>query len=150
MDNAETLNEIAIIEPTTGELIDPRDMPKIAEAISRIRMVKQQLNDAITELTRAVADESKRVGTRTIYAGPSTIELTADHETQWDPEELLKLLDVGLPADRYEALVTQVVTTKVDAKVARQLAAANDAYKAIIERAQTQAPKTPYVRIKRS
>jgi len=52
-----------------------------------------------------------------------------------------------LPQDRYEQLVTEVVTHKVDARVAKQLAGSNPAYAAIIERARRVDPKPWSVKV---
>ena len=50
-------------------------------------------------------------------------------------------------SERWDALVTTVVTEKVDGRVAAQIAKANPEYAAIIYRAQSRKPKRPTIRI---
>jgi len=49
----------------------------------------------------------------------------------------LKLLDAGLPEARYDALVKQEITHKVNANEAKRIGGTNPQYAEIIERAKT-------------
>lgn len=136
-----------LIVPGTGALIDLEDAPQVAQALRDVRDYEQQLRYAKTALTEALVAESSRQGTKTLRLGTLTASVSADTELAWDVTELVKLLDAGLPAERYADLVSETVTYKVNSSVAKQIEAANPAYAAIIERARSRVPKTPYVRV---
>lgn len=140
--------EIEIINPITGELIDIRETAKVADVVEQLRDVQNSARDAIGAITRALIEESQRVGTKTFAAGKVAIVLSADSEIQWDVTELIKLRDAGLPEERYADLVEEVVSYKVNGAVARSIASANDAYAEIIEKARVKVPKKQYVSIK--
>jgi hypothetical protein len=145
---AETAREL--VQPFTGELIQPGDVPKLAETIDELRALRQRANDAIAAFTQAVVDESRRQGTKTLTADGWTVKLSADSEPGWDVTVLTELLDAGLPESRYRDLVAEIISYKVDANVARQIAGASDVYAEIIGRASSRIPKNPYASVTRS
>ena len=137
-----------ILHPLTGELVRSDDLPAVAAAIDALRVYRNQINEAIHAFTAAAVAESRRLGTKTITAGALTLEISADSEVEWDLDVLARLRALGLPDDRYEALVRPTVTYKVDGRVARQLEGASDTYAEVIQRARIRIPKQQYVRIK--
>jgi hypothetical protein len=139
-----------LVQPFTGELIAAGDVPKLAETIDELRALRQRANDAIAAFTQAVADESRRQGTKTLTADGWTVKLSPDSEPGWDVSVLTELLAAGLPEERYHALVTEVVSYKVDANVARQLEGASEVYAEIVGRARSRVPKNPYASVTRS
>jgi hypothetical protein len=139
-----------MVEPVTGVVVDVTHMSAVAESLERLREVKNQINDAIGYLTDAVIAESRNQGTKTLNAGAVTLELSTGYEIEWDVGMLDRELSAaGLPPERLADVVVPQFTWKVNAAVARQLAAANDTYKTIIEAAQTRIPKPQYVKVKR-
>lgn len=138
-----------ILLPFTGEVIERTDLPAVSKALSEIRDLEQALKQAKRWLTDALIEESERVGGRTFHFGDLKVELTSDHETSWDVTELIKLRDAGLPEERYDQLVTEITTYKIDGRVAKSIASANAAYAEIIERAKVKTPKTVYANVSR-
>lgn len=136
-----------LLQPFTGEVIPAGDVPKLAEALDQLRDLKHRLNLATQQFTDALVAESRRQGTKTLTAAGWEIKLSADSTVEWDVSVLTELLDAGLPQDRYDQLVTAVVTYKVDGRIVRQLEAASPEYKAIIERARTRVPKRVYATV---
>ena len=137
-----------LLNPVTGELVPTSDLGKVAEALDTLRAARAALSDATAAFTEVIVAESKRQGTKTLTAAGVRLEVSADSEIQWDVEELLKLRDLGLPEDRYTALVTMVVSYKVNGSVARQIEGASPEYAAVVDRARVRVPKRPYVSVK--
>lgn len=137
-----------LLNPMTGELVNVHDLPRLAEVIEALREHRQQVNDTMAAFTEAVAAESRRQGTRTLAAGDWVLELSADSAIEWDVPALFALENAGLPRERMNELVRSEITYKVDGRVARQLAGASPAYKAIIEAATVRVPRRQYVTVK--
>ncbi len=138
-----------VLNPVTGELIPAEDVNGVAEAVKGLRQLSQQIRDAIADATTILVAESKRQGTKTLALQDVTVEIRGGTETVWDIEALQHQMDsLGLPAERMEALIKTDVTYKVDARVAKQLAGANEDYAAVLESAKTTVEKPYYVRVK--
>lgn len=136
-----------LVLPGTGQIVNLDDAAEVARALSSLRDWKRHADGARAVLEAALVEESARQGTKTLHLGAVTASVSADTELTWDITELVKLLDAGLPAERYQALVGETVTYKVNAAVAKQIAGANPAYAVIVAAAQTRTPKRQYVRI---
>jgi hypothetical protein len=134
--------------PQTGEVLDLTDAPAVGRALRDVRRLKQQLDEARRILEDALVEESRRVGTKTLHLGSVLAIVYGGEKVEWDVEELWKLRDAGLPEERLTALIKTEVTYKVDAAVARQIAAANPDYRAIIERARLVVPASWRVSVK--
>lgn len=137
-----------LLNPFTGELVPSTDIARVAATLDDLREIRQKLNDAVAVFTEAVIAESRRVGSKTLTAGAVKLELSADSTIEWDVEELLKLRDLGLPEARYDELVQQTVSFKVNGSVARQLEGASEEYAAVINNARVRLPKKQYVTVK--
>lgn len=145
-------NEIAtrpaVPDLRTGELVDLLEAPeRIPEILEQLRERRRLLNEWTAAVTETVAELARIGGTKTLNLGGRKVSLTGDSEVSWDVLELQKLLDAGLPQDRYDTLVTEEVSYKVNASVAKQIAAANPRYKEIVERARTVLPKRGSVKL---
>lgn len=134
-----------LLQPLTGELVRADDVAGLAEALEQLREHKRVVDAVIAEFTEAALEQSRVHGTKTLHAGGFTLKMSADTETEYDPEVLDGLLAAGLPHDRFAALVTTTITRKVNAAVAKQLEAANPKYARIIQRARSVVPKRQYV-----
>ena len=117
--------------------------------LTEIRDLESQLREAKAALTDALAAEFSRRGTKTLELNGMKASLSGGSEVIWDIEVLDELRDLGLPEDRMDALVTTEVTHKVNASVAKAIAAANPNYAEVIERAKNVIPKAVYVTVKR-
>jgi len=148
-------DEIEAVEPAGTELVVAGvgtlvhlDRPEeVAQALADIRRLEAQLRAVKSELGIALAAEGARQGTKTMRFGGLTVKLKSDKRIVWDVEELSKLLDAGLPQERYDELVSTEVTYKVSAAEAKRIAGANDGYAAIIERARTEHEPTVSVAV---
>jgi hypothetical protein len=145
-----TSTELAhqIVHPLTGELIPTKELRKVADAIEDVRLLEARLRDAKAELTEVLAEHARRIGTKTFSVEGRTVIVSPDKELKWDVDELVKLLELGLPEETYDRLVTAVVTYKVNAAVANQIASANEEYAEIIARAKSYEPKRQYVSLR--
>ncbi len=138
-----------VLNPVTGELIPAEDVNGVAEAVKGLRQLSQQIRDAIADATVILVAESKRQGTKTLALQHVTVEIRGGIETVWDEDALHDGLEaLGLPRERLEALIVPTITYKVDARVAKQLAGANEDYAAVLESAKTIVEKPYYVRVK--
>jgi hypothetical protein len=137
-----------ILNPFTGELVPTGDLARVAATLDDLRGIRQKLNDAVAAFTEAVIVESRRQGTRTLTAGGVRLEVSADNTIEWDVEELLKLRDLGLPETRYNELVQQTISFKVNGSVARQLEGASEEYAKVIDRARVRVPRKQYVSLR--
>lgn len=140
---------VALVVPTTGEVVSRDDPAGCLRVLSEIRDLESRLKELKGALTQAIAEEFKRQGSKTIDLGEIRAELRGGSEVVWDVEILEELRAAGLPDARMDALVTTEVTYKVNARLAKQIAAANEEYAEIIERAQTTIPKSVYVVVKK-
>lgn len=134
----------------SGEIVDLDDAVQCARALSEIRTLEQNLRELKTELTQAIVAEGRRQGTKTIQVDDGlNAVLSGGTETHWDIETLEQLLVVGLPQDRYDALVRTEISFKVNEREALRIGGANPEYARIIAAAKTQYDKPVYVSFKR-
>lgn len=138
-----------VLDPFTGELVDVSDPQVAAEFLDALRGSKDAIDRVIRTVTDIITSEFQRQGSKTIAAGRWELELSPSVTYQWDEEELQKLLDAGLPEERYQDLVQTTVSVKVRQNVAKQLESSNDEYAAIIEQARTRVEGAPRVNVKR-
>lgn len=102
----------------------------------------------VKDCESVLLDESRRQGTKTLHLTHGTAEITGGAALEWDLGTLLDLKELGLPDDRYDQLVVATTTYKVDARVAKQLEAANPEYAAVIGRARHYVEKPWRVTLK--
>jgi hypothetical protein len=146
--NEELALPAAITVPGVGTLVRINNLDEVTQALQDVRTLEGQLRDAKAVLTAAVVQESQRQGTKTLTAAGVTVTVSPDTEIVWDMTVLPELLDAGLPPDRYNDLVEEVVTYKVNGTEARKLEGANPVYAAIIGRARVRQPKRQYATVK--
>ncbi len=138
-----------VLNPVTGELIPAEDVNGVAEAVKGLRALNAQIRDAIADATVILVEESRRQGTKTLALQDVTVEIRGGTETVWDEDKLHDDLEaLGLPKERLRALIVPYLTYKVDARVAKQLAGANEDYAKVIESAKSTVEKPFYVRVK--
>ncbi len=138
-----------VLNPVTGELIPASDVNGVAEAVKGLRALNAQIRDAIADATSILVDESRRQGTKTLALQDVTVEIRGGTETVWDTEKLSDGLEAaGCPIERIREVIKVEVAYKVDARVAKQLASANEDYAAVLESAKTTVEKPYYVRVK--
>jgi hypothetical protein len=136
-----------IVDVRTGELL-PATPENASRALQAIREMEGLLRDAKALATAVLVDEARRQGTKTLRVGGRTVTVKESREIVWDMEQLEKLRDLGLPESRWAELVTEVLSYKVSAQVAKELSGANPEYAEIIERARTDYVRTSYASVK--
>jgi hypothetical protein len=137
----------ALVDLRTGEIV-PATPSKAVELLGVARTMRAQILDLVKDCEAVLLEESRRQGTKTLHLPNGTAEVSGGTALEWDIDVLAELQAVGLPEDRYGELVVTTVTQKVDARVAKQLEAANPEYAAIIERARRYEPRPWRVSIK--
>lgn len=155
MARARKTQELETVEAAADVVVTPQgtvvrlDHPdEVAQALADVRTLETQLRTLKSALTQALVDEAQRQGSKTLRFGDLKVEVTSPVTVTWDLEELAKLLDAGLPQDRYDALVKTEVTYKVDAREAKRIAG-SDRYRAIIERARVEGETAPRASVTR-
>jgi hypothetical protein len=136
--------ELTVVVPTTGEVISREDADACYRVLNEIRELESKLREAKGFLNEALAEKFSHEGTKTLELNGVTVELRGSSETVWDIEILEELRAAGLPEERMNQLLTEEVTTKVNASVAKQIAGANPTYAEIVERAKSVILKTGY------
>lgn len=139
------MSEIAVpsgfLDVQTGELL-PATVTNAARVIDSCRVMKDRVNDLVTEATAYLAHEAAIQGTKTLHGGERTVVLTGGPADEYDPQDLMEALRAAdCPEDRIEQAVVATITYKVNRSVLRQLAAANPDYKAAIELARREVDK---------
>lgn len=131
------------LEPVTSgdELLDPRTGELLPATPDNAAAVWAAADAHIRNLTALKADcvqvlveESRVRGTKTLHLADYTAVISGGPTRVYDGVELAEnLRTVGCPEERIDALVTPVITYKVNANVRRQLAGANEDYASAIE-----------------
>lgn len=134
----------AAIVPLLGLVVNLNDPSEVAKAMQAVRNAKRQLDEVRADLERVLVDEAARQGTKTLHLDKAEVTVTGGPTTVYDQEELLKLIDAGLPHERYDALVKAKVEYVVDKRVIAQLrGSGNERYVEIIDNA-AQEVERPY------
>lgn len=152
----------------TGELVDRSDMGQVVGYLDQLNEHRRKVSALIREIGDIVIEHARTHGTKTIHAEvrlppdpranaetqkhlPSVVRLKAvvsgGPEVDWDVSRLEDLLQAGLPQDRWNELVSIEQTFKINANVAKSIAASNPAYAEIIESAKGITPKPERVRV---
>lgn len=142
------VQEELLLDPRTGELHPVTPVAAIT-LLHELREYKTKVLAAIRLCEEALIGESARVGTKTLRIGALTAEITGGMETVWDVEELRRgLADAGLPEERVTDLIRATVEYRVDGRVAKQIAGANEEYAAVLERCRRLVDKPMRVSVK--
>jgi hypothetical protein len=138
-----------LVMPLTGELVLLADPPQVALALISVRRMKAQLDEARAVLEDALAHASERAGTRTLHLGELTAVVSGGTKVEYDELELAtRLREAGLPEERLEDLFVEVVSYRLDLRVAKSIAASNPVYAAAIDACRRTVPAPVRVSIK--
>lgn len=134
-----------LLDVYTGELL-PATPSNASYLLRKARELRDHLLLAVKDCEAVLLEESRRQGTKTLRIDEEghavyTATISGGNDYDWNFSVLVELLDLGLPRERYHELVVETRTYKVDARVAKQLAAANPEYAKIIEQACTMVEK---------
>lgn len=133
----------------TGEVLSREDAPGCLRVLVEIRDLESKLKELKAALTEALTQEFSHQGTKTLELNGVKAELRGGSEVVWDVEILEELRERGLPEERMAQLISTEITYKVNANVAKSIAAVNEEYAEVIERAKSIIPKTSYVVVKK-
>lgn len=136
-----------LLVPWSGELIDPENEQQCIAALRAVREMEEQVTSAKRGLTEAIVARSQVLGSKTIHTEDGRkATIGPDSENVYDAEAIEReLREAGMPESRIRQIVREQVEYVVVAAEAKKAAAANPAYRAIIERHRSQRPKTVYV-----
>ena len=126
-----------ILDIRTGELVPATDTTRIVDILRHLRTYRNELMQAVKACEAALIEEAQRQGTKTLHVDGGEATISGGSRLDWDVEILEELPAAGLPDERYAELITIEQVYKVNATVARQIAAANPAYRAIVDRARS-------------
>lgn len=134
-----------LVNYATGEVL-PATPANAAAVLAALRAYRDRILDAVKDCEAIIRDESRRVGAKTLHFGALTASVGPDTDVTWDVQALRDGLHaVGCPQERLDDLIRVTVEEKVNQTVARQLAAANDDYRAAVEAAKQRQPVVPRV-----
>jgi len=127
-----------LVVPLTGELVDLRDPNGVADALSHVRELKQQLDGARGVLEQVLRLEAVRQGTKTLHLERQTAVISGGEIIEYDGPRLIELLEqAGMPDSRISEIVETIVSYKVNAAKAKQAAGANPAYAQAVEQTRS-------------
>lgn len=131
-----------LLDVRTGELLAATPHNAVV-LLAAAREMRQRILSLVKDCEAVILDESRRQGTKTLHIKGTQYAATVSGGTDydWNFSALVELLDLGLPRERYHELVVETRSYKVDARVAKQLAAANPEYGRVIEAACTMVEK---------
>lgn len=143
----EAVDADRLLVPWTGEVVDANDAHSCIRALASVRHMEAQVAEAKRGLTEAIVEQSGILGTKTITLDDGRKGVVSGtSETVYDAQGLEReLRAAGMPETRIREIVVEEVSYKVVAVEAKKAAAANPAYREIIERNRTVHDKKPYV-----
>jgi len=132
-----------LLDIRTGEVL-PATVENAARVLHAARTMKEQVNAIVAEATAYLVAESEHQGTKTLHGDTETVTVTGGESVEYDAADLMDLLrSAGCPEHRIEAAVVTEISYRINRAVLRQLAAANDDYRAAIQLAERTVEK-PY------
>jgi hypothetical protein len=133
----------------TGELVERANLEQVTGYLEQLMEHRRKVSTLIKEIGSILVDYSREAGTKTIRVGGLKATITGP-TVEWDVATMSEgLLEAGLPYERLNELVTIEQTYKVNANVAKSIAASNPKYAEIIEAAKTVPPGPDRVRVTR-
>lgn len=140
-----------LVVPFTGEVVNLEDEASCTQALVAIRQFEQQIREAKSALTQAIAERARILGTQTLHLpNGQKAEVRGGPTISYDAEQIeTELRALGMPEERIREIVVEEVSYKVSAREAKRAAAANEEYAAVIESAKTVEEKPIYISISR-
>ena len=122
-----------LLDLRTGEQLAPT-AENAADLIGRLREYRREALTALQACEAILIEASRVRGTKTLRYGATTATIYGGPQTDYDLEVLAELRDLGLPEERWNALVKETVSYKVDARVAKQIeGSGNEDYARVIQ-----------------
>ena len=136
-----------LVNPATGEML-PATPENAVVLLGELRRIRDAVQAAIRGCEEIVVEESTRQGARTLTLGGHKVEVSAGNKVVWNETVLHQLLDLGLPKDRFDALMRPTISYSVDTFEANRIAKANPDYAKVIKEARTDVPDRKRVSVK--
>jgi ribosomal protein L21E len=137
----------ALVVPGSGEVVDLANPDDATRAWLVLDELGRKVNDAKTFVKRALVQHARDSGGLTMRTAAGEVKVGEPVDITWNLSVLRELRAAGLPDNRWHELVTETVSVKVSATVAKQIAKAKPEYADIIGRAETRTPKTETVSV---
>lgn len=135
-----------LVLPHSGEIIDPADLERLANAYEEIQRLEGDLNRAKRAIAARLRDHTATIGDLSFQAGARRVQIQGGHRTIYEGQQLADdLRAAGMPEGNVDEIVTMEVTYKVDAVRAKRAARVNPAYAAAVERNSQTVESTPRV-----
>lgn len=144
---ADAVDTSLIVHPGTGEAVPADQADQVARILDELREHGKKVQEQRRNAELALADYARTVGAKTFELAGFKVAIRDQDTITWDIDTLERLLELGLPEDRWNQLVEQTISLKVNTRVAKQLAAANPTYADVIEKAQERADGRLYVSV---
>jgi hypothetical protein len=139
-----------IVMPYTGVIVDLRDPYQVAVAIEALTELRYKFDSIKRALTDALRLEAHKQGTKTLHLEGLDAVISGGELVEYDGQRLhSELIRAGLPMDRVNEAVAEIVSYKPDGRVLKQLAGANHDYRAIIDSCRQVVPAPWRATIKR-
>lgn len=139
-----------LVVPGIGQVVRFDDPPEVAAALAAVRDLEGLLREAKSQLTAALVHHATVQGTKTLHLENCDVTIKSGDKVVYDAEEIeAGLRAAGMPEDRIREVVKETVSYSVNAVKAKQAAAANHLYRAVIERHSHLEESPPYATIKR-
>lgn len=132
-----------LVDVETGETLEVT-AGNAARVIAAARRMKDRIQTVIDDATAVLRLQSALEGTKTLETEHGKVTLSGGEAVEYDAIDLMEALrEAGCPEERIEKAVVAEITYKVNRSVLRQLAAANEDYRAAVELAERRVVK-PY------
>lgn len=142
-----TIEHTALAVPGTGEVMDLANPADATLAWLRLDELEREVRGAKQVVKRFLVQHARDAGGLTMRTATGEVKVNEPVDITWDLSVLKELRAAGLPDSRWHELVTETVSTKVSATVAKQIAKAKPEYADIIGRAETRTPKAETVSV---
>jgi hypothetical protein len=141
---------VGVIVPGTGEIMRIEDPEGVADALTALDELIEQMKEAKRVVTEKAIDFSMEQGTRTLTLDDGRkVVLSSGETTVYDADEMIAALaEAGMPEDRINEIVVPTTTYKVNGSKAKSASSANPAYRAAIESHTRKEPRTVYASVK--
>jgi hypothetical protein len=108
--------------PWSGEIIDVSDPAVVATALYELREMRRRMAEFEEAAQQMLLDQMDTRGQWTMRFGDREVEgSTPGDDYYYDVEQFRKVLEAGLPEDRFNEIVTVKVTESVNRTKAKAL-----------------------------
>lgn len=145
------VRESEVLALPNGVVVSLQEPRECAIALDDLRQLEQRVKEAKRILSDAIAEESKRQGSKTLHFDGVDAEVKTSQRLVWDVERLEKgLRELGMPEERIRTIITETVTYDVKAVEANRAARANPEYADLVGSCRTEIETNPSIAVRRA